>query len=517
MVNYNYTYSSKSSRNKKIKESRVGKFISRLIFLLIICAGAYLASKNFSSIFPKTSIPLLSPTVYVYVDPLIPNEWKDKVSSAVSNSDKHETTEDSNRATISVVLQPDETAGKTCELLYQEDYFPVMRFATLDDSIPLDKLKSSVSGSSADYDYINVNGLEDKAKSILSIESVSSASSVETREALVSQLESNKSAISFVPASYLGPNLKVMEVDNVFPLDTDGMFRAETYICARDFSNPVAVALMTEEEDRFDSISLDSTATVIQTGVTAMGRNLVNKAKSTNDPAWFAQKIGDFLRDADLTHTSNEVSFVEGCTQQKGTMRFCALPSTIETLKESGITLVELTGNHNNDYGKSHSTYTIELYKEHGIDYFGGGLNLEDAKKPYVTEIKGTKIGFLGYNYYDSVVSKNSIPLASTTQPGANPYSEDQVKADIQSLREEVDIVIVDYQFQECWCYSEGNTVCYRPDAVPNQKKVFQQTAEWGADIVVGTQAHQPQGFEMGDDKAIFYGLGNLYFDQVVE
>jgi poly-gamma-glutamate synthesis protein (capsule biosynthesis protein) len=32
--------------------------------------------------------------------------------------------------------------------------------------------------------------------------------------------------------------------------------------------------------------------------------------------------------------------------------------------------------------------------------------------------------------------------------------------------------------------------------------------------MVVGTQAHQPQTYEIYNGKPIFYGLGNLFFDQ---
>jgi len=35
-----------------------------------------------------------------------------------------------------------------------------------------------------------------------------------------------------------------------------------------------------------------------------------------------------------------------------------------------------------------------------------------------------------------------------------------------------------------------------------------------GADIVVGSQAHQPQTYELYEDGIIFYGTGNLFFDQ---
>ena len=36
-----------------------------------------------------------------------------------------------------------------------------------------------------------------------------------------------------------------------------------------------------------------------------------------------------------------------------------------------------------------------------------------------------------------------------------------------------------------------------------------------GADVVVGTSAHQPQTYELYGNGAIYYGLGNLFFDQV--
>ena len=33
--------------------------------------------------------------------------------------------------------------------------------------------------------------------------------------------------------------------------------------------------------------------------------------------------------------------------------------------------------------------------------------------------------------------------------------------------------------------------------------------------MVVGTSAHQPQTFELYEDGVIYYGLGNLFFDQI--
>lgn len=492
-----------------------------MVFAAIITIGGYFVHNALKSVFPKFNIPILSSSKTVGVEEGVASAWKTLAETEISQNSNYKLSDTVDNTDIQIVssstaVQNAQANGKVCEPLYQTDYFPVMRFATINDGISLDKLKKIVAGTDDDYSLVLPEEFSEGVLNALDITTIVSDLAPSTKEQVISYLNADKTAVSLVPTSWLEPRMKILEIDGVFPLEVDGMFRVEGYICAKegDLDDPVAVALKTAAN--IDIVDKDNVATVIQTGVAAMGRNIVTKIKSTGDPAWVARKIGSFLADADLTHTSNEVSFADNCTQAKGTMRFCALPSSIAALKESGIDLIELTGNHNNDWGRSANTNTINLYKESNIAYFGGGLDLEDARKPYITEVKGTKLGFLGYNYYDSIVSRNTVPLANSTGPGANPYDSAQVKADIEALRAEVDIIVVDFQFQECWCYSQGNTVCYRNNAVPNQEKVFRQAVEWGADIVVGTQAHQPQGFEMRSDGAIFYGLGNLFFDQTV-
>ncbi|OGC44856.1 hypothetical protein A3J98_01980 [candidate division WS6 bacterium RIFOXYC1_FULL_33_10] len=220
------------------------------------------------------------------------------------------------------------------------------------------------------------------------------------------------------------------------------------------------------------------------------------------------------MADADLTHVSNEVSFVEGCAVYSG-MRFCSNPKYIETLKASGVDIVELTGNHNNDFGASNNANTINTYKELGWDYFGGGLNIQDASKILYKEVKGSTVAFVGYNYYDTMLG--SLAIAGDSRAGANSYSVEKLTKDILEAKENADIVIVTFQFQECYCYPSSDVIypiCYKPLSSPDQKGVFRKAIDLGADVVIGTQAHQPQTYEVYKEGLIFYGLGNLYFDQ---
>ena len=90
--------------------------------------------------------------------------------------------------------------------------------------------------------------------------------------------------------------------------------------------------------------------------------------------------------------------------------------------------------------------------------------------------------------------------------------------APIAEARENADVVIVDFQFEECYAYPEEGGLypfCYKPLAAPDQRSVFKEAVDLGADIVIGTQAHQPQSYEVYNGKLIFYGLGNIFFDQI--
>ncbi|HBB64529.1 TPA: hypothetical protein DCZ77_00955 [Patescibacteria group bacterium] len=196
-------------------------------------------------------------------------------------------------------------------------------------------------------------------------------------------------------------------------------------------------------------------------------------------------------------------------------MRFCSNPKYIETLKKSGVDIVELTGNHNNDYGSTNNANTIQVYNDLGWDHFGGGLDITDASKILYKEVKGSTIAFVGYNYYDTMLNTGAI--ASDTHAGANSYSVAKLERDIKIARENADVVIVTFQFQECYSYPDTDVIypiCYKPLSSPDQKGVFRKAIDLGANMVVGTQAHQPQTYEVYKDGLIFYGLGNLYFDQ---
>jgi len=391
------------------------------------------------------------------------------------------------------------------EEIFSKDLIPVGHMYSLVNEINVDTLSN-----------YNLFVLDSMDKEFLENDYGEESLVLETYDELVAKLKEDDNNIGLVSFDTLDYRVKVLEVGDAYYLeDREGAISISFYANVDDkvddfilsvFTRNIGVGGQSWDQDKLAKINMG--------GVVAIARALALKMDTLGDYEYPAREIGPFLADADLTHVSNEVSFVPGCDVYSG-LRFCSKPEYIKVLEKSGVDIVELTGNHNNDFGSEYSADTIKVYKDVGMRYFGGGLNKEDASKILYEEVNGSKIAFVGYNYYDTIYP--SLALAGEERSGANSYSEEKLRGDIQEAKELSDVVIVTFQFQECYSYPPSDVIypiCYKPLSNPDQRAVFRQAVDFGADIVVGTQAHQPQTYELYGEGVIFYGLGNLFFDQ---
>ena len=180
-------------------------------------------------------------------------------------------------------------------------------------------------------------------------------------------------------------------------------------------------------------------------------------------------------------------------------MRFCSDPRYIGLLEDVGTDIVELTGDHFQDWGNEAMYFTLDIYRQHGWKYYGGGGNLEEARQAVTIEHNGNRLAFLGCN-----AKEGSFAQAAPKHPGAVKCSDANMPAEISRLREAGYLPIATFQHFEYYTYQ----------AQPNQKRDFRKMAQAGAVIVSGSQAHQPQALEFENGALIHYGLGNLFFDQ---
>ena len=240
---------------------------------------------------------------------------------------------------------------------------------------------------------------------------------------------------------------------------------------------------------------------VIQTGVTAMTRAFIPAVDRGDEVCEPVKETWRITSSADISMTSNEVSFDENCSYPfPNRMKFCSPYRYFEILKKSGFNMIELTGNHNNDYGREDNRKTIELYKKNGMNYFGGGLNEKDASEIKYIVIRGRKFAFIGFNQWGPAEA-----WASADQPGACRLSEEKYYSAVSEAVANADFVFVSVQWG-----NENDPVPY-----PIQKEYFRKAAEMGATIMVSSSSHRAMGLEFHGGKFISYGLGNFLFDQM--
>ncbi len=319
-------------------------------------------------------------------------------------------------------------------------------------------------------------------------------------------------AVSILPFDALTPQWKVLAVDGgtlldrAFNVDGYPLVASVGLDASGERGQQVAAGLEARGVWRATNRDPARITTVVLTGVTALVRATAKtmELRGVNYPA---EAIQPFFEGADILHTSNEASFTPLCPPPDwfgDPEGFCSNPAHLELLQTIGVDVIELTGNHINDVGTAALSYTLDLYDTNGIAYYGGGRNLEDARASRIlTAPDGTRIAFVGCN----VVGPFGA-FATGESPGAAPCDDWAWLLDtIRALKAngEADLVIATLQHWE----HPG----YMPQAEPRDE--FDALAAAGADIVSGSQAHQPQGFAFVDGRFVHYGVGNLFFDQM--
>jgi hypothetical protein len=201
--------------------------------------------------------------------------------------------------------------------------------------------------------------------------------------------------------------------------------------------------------------------------------------------------------EGDLSMVNLENPITERAQRVHKEFNFRMNPKYLRVLQDAGIRLITLANNHIYDYGPAGLLDTIHFLDSVGIRHVGAGSNLEAAREPAVFDIKGVRLGFLGY-------FGSGIYAATKTRAGVAPRVPNMIKADIQKLRQsgKVDYVVVNFHW--------GKEKALYPEEW--QVALAHFTVECGADLVVGHHSHVLQGVEKYKDAIIAYSLGNFLF-----
>ncbi len=443
---------------------------------------------------PATSAP--DPIeVFVWLDPSLPSKLREPVSRLIAGSDgRYVLVEGAGEAQIRIEPQPEQPLSHWV-------YAVVAAFPTIEDEITLEELQARWTGSN------EVEGLLITERSYALLRKgfgvdAGEAPDLVEGEDLLQLAWALPGRLSVLPFEELEPRWKVLRLGGQSPIENS--FEPESYPLIIPFGLSGPQSLVDEFAAQIDWPSTnrdpERLTVVVMTGVTALTRATAWQMERRG-VLYPAEAIGDWLRNADVTHISNEVSFWSGChfpdPVQEG-LKFCSDEDYFPLLELIGVDVVELTGNHNKDFGAEPFLATLELYHEAGWLTFGGGEDLADAIQPAVVEHNGNRIAFIGCNQPGP-----RYAWATETSPGAAPCSEQRLLEATERLSVEGVLPIFTFQWSELARPSEA------------QREAFLAAAQAGAVIVSGSQAHQPQPMAFQDGAFIHYGLGNLFFDQM--
>jgi poly-gamma-glutamate synthesis protein (capsule biosynthesis protein) len=331
---------------------------------------------------------------------------------------------------------------------------------------------------------------------------------VEDEAVLLESTWAARPAFAIIPFETLEPRWKVIRVEEQSPIDKH--FDPQAYPLTAWFTWQGEASRIAEMENRLKTAGVtlhsnrdaEKLTVLVMTGVTALVRATAAKMEEKG-VTYPARDVGDLLRDADLTHISNEVSFSPKCpppNPNQTSLIFCSDPKYIELLDYVGTDILELTGNHGVDWGRDALLYSLDLYRQRGWAFYAAGENEAQAKAAVTVEHNSNRFAFIGCN-----PAGPAFIWATADLPGVANCDYPWMEAEIRRLKEAGYLVIATFQYFES----------YRPDVLPYEQQDFRKLADAGAVIVSGSQAHHPMAMEFYNGSFIHYGLGNLFFDQM--
>lgn len=217
--------------------------------------------------------------------------------------------------------------------------------------------------------------------------------------------------------------------------------------------------------------------------------------KSGNFESIFNDCLPDF-KQADLVFGNLEFVLTDNPQpiKKSGPILFGATPY-ISIFRNAGFDVLSLANNHIKDCGEAGVQSTIATCTDAGIDTFGAAHNLAAAKKPYIREVNGFKIGFIAF-------AEQEFNCATDNEYGANYFDPFEDLDLISEVRKQVDYLIVIYH---------GGIEYYEYPSPQLQKKC-RKFVDKGADLVTCQHSHCIGTIEKYRNKDIVYGQGNTLF-----
>lgn len=172
--------------------------------------------------------------------------------------------------------------------------------------------------------------------------------------------------------------------------------------------------------------------------------------------------------------------------------------STLNSLKEAGFDLLLLANNHIADYGFDSLNHTCKQIRYNGLDHMGAGFSYDEVYAPkIINTTDGISIGFVNI-----CEAQAGFWEKDSQRYGYAWIGHPNIDSIIIELRMKVDYLIV---------FVHAGLEHYRLP-LNSYRRLYRHYCDLGADYVVASHPHVPQGIEHYNNSSIVYSLGNFFF-----
>lgn len=249
------------------------------------------------------------------------------------------------------------------------------------------------------------------------------------------------------------------------------------------------------EEDQVYEISLLATGD-------ALIHNAIYWEYETEDGGYNFDGALDYIRDIvsqyDIAYYNQETPFAGGTPS--GYPRFSTPSEFGDAMIKAGFNMVSLATNHTYDKGEEGVLNFYNYYKDKEGIVYNGIADSEESRTNYVIGEKNN----ITYSMLSYTTSTNGLTVPSDKSYLVNTYDEEKVKADIEALRDQVDVLIVAMHWG----------VEYSATPNSEQLEIAEYLADLGVDIIIGCHPHVLQPITWIDDTLVMYSLGNFISNQ---
>lgn len=211
------------------------------------------------------------------------------------------------------------------------------------------------------------------------------------------------------------------------------------------------------------------------------------------------EHVTKYIEGTDVAIINQETLVTDSVEPQSYPM-FASPTAVGDKIVDMGFNVVSMSNNHVLDQGEEGLISSLDYWDTKGIVHYGAYRSQEDADTIKTMEVNGIKFAFLGYMEHT-----NGNYLSGDGAQVIYLDDEDKIKAQIEEADKMADVVVVSCHY--------GTEI--QNELNEQQMEITPKLVEWGADLIIGTQAHTIStcGYldkPDGGQAFVYYGLGNF-------